>query len=86
MCNCIIGIWSEYEQYELISYEQLKKKVKQYNERCDLLNNYWETNQYKKHDLKYFLDKRTNTPLLRFNNCCWCGKRINWKELKEKDK
>ena len=32
MCECIIGIWSEYENYELITYEELKKKVKEYTE------------------------------------------------------
>ena len=56
MCDCIIGIWSEYEHYELITYKELKEKVKEYNEHCDLFNKTWKTDEYKKHDLKYFLD------------------------------
>ena len=83
MCKeCVIGIWSEYTTRELVTYKQLEQKVKEYNEHCDVLNHYFNTNEYKKHDITYFLDGRTNTQLLRFNNCCWCGNKINWKELK----
>lgn len=73
MCeDCIIGIWSEYECYGLITYDGLKEKVKEYNEKCDLFNKAWGTTEYKNKTISDFLDKRKNTNLIHFNNCPCC--------------
>lgn len=81
--DCIIGIWNEYESYDLITYNDLKEKVKEYNEHCDLFNRTWNTTEYKKRTIQDFLDKRKNTNLTHFNNCPFCGEKINWKELRK---
>ena len=73
MCDeCVIGIWNEYEYQRLITYNELKESVGEYNEKCDLFNNVWHTTEYKKKTMQDFLDKRKSTNLTHFNNCPYC--------------
>lgn len=84
MCkDCIIGIWNEYEDYYLITYNDLKEKVREYNDKCDLFNRVWHTTEYKTKTILDFLDKRKSTNLTHFNNCPYCGKEIDWKQLRK---
>ena len=58
MCDgCIIGIWNEYESYDLVTYNELVYKVREYNEKCDLFNRVWHTTEYKNKTMQHFLDK-----------------------------
>lgn len=43
----------------------------------------WSMEQLK---IKNYFDKRKNTNFNRFNYCPYCGKKIDWKELKERSK
>jgi len=84
MCEeCIIGIWSEYSSYDLITYNDLKVNVKEYNDNCDLFNRVWNVTEYKNKTIQDFLDRRKSSNLIHFNNCPYCGKKIDWKELRK---
>lgn len=73
MCDeCTIGIWNEYESYDLITYIELRDKVREYNEKCNLFNRVWHTTEYKNKTMQDFLDKRKSTNLTHFNNCPYC--------------
>lgn len=87
MCEeCVIGIWNEYESYYLVTYNDLKEKVEEYNENCVLFNRVWKTTEYKTKTILDFLDKRKSTNLTHFNNCPYCGIKVDWKELKKESK
>lgn len=87
MCDCTIGLLSRgYDGCELVTLQQLKNRIAEkiyYNEvlvtayateQARLLQKVWQ--------LKDYGDLRKSTDLTRFNNCPYCGKFINWKEIK----
>jgi hypothetical protein len=87
MCECVIGLLSRgYEGCELVTLQQLKDRIAEkryYNEvliptyatePARLLQKVWQ--------LKDYGDFRKSTDLTRFNHCPYCGKAINWKEIK----
>nr|DAH86709.1 MAG TPA: endonuclease [Caudoviricetes sp.] len=88
--NCYIGEWADYEDAELVTYDNLKEKVKSNNESFEYgLIKYGEdfmNGLMKELKIKDYFDKRKNTNLNRFNYCPYCGKKIDWKELKERSK
>ncbi len=88
--NCYIGEWLDYENTELVTYDDSKEKVKNNNETFEYgLITYGENfvNELMKQlKIKNYFDKRKNTNFNRFNYCPYCGKKIDWKELKERSK
>lgn len=88
--NCYIGEWLDYENTELVTYDDLKEKVKNNNETFEYgLITYGENfvnGIMKQLKIKNYFDKRKNTNFNRFNYCPYCGKKIDWKELKERSK
>lgn len=86
--NCYIGEWLDYEDTELVTYDNLKEKVKSNNEAFEYgLITYggnFMNGIMKELKIKDYFDKRKNTNLNRFNYCPYCGKKIDWKELKER--
>ena len=88
--NCYIGEWLDYENTELVTYYDLKEKVKNNNETFEYgLITYggnFMNGLMKELKIKNYFDKRKNTNLNRFNYCPYCGKKIDWKELKERSK
>ncbi|MFR2570915.1 MAG: hypothetical protein ACLS90_04330 [Clostridia bacterium] len=86
--NCYIGEWLDYENTELVTYDDLKEKIKCNNEIFEYglstYGEYFVNGLRKKLKLKDYFDKRKNTNFNRFNYCPYCGKKINWKELKER--
>lgn len=88
--NCYIGEWLDYEDTELVTYDNLKEKVKSNNESFEYgLITYgrnFMNGLMKELKIKDYFDKRKNTNLNRFNYCPYCGKKIDWKELKERSK
>lgn len=86
--NCYIGEWLDFENTELVTYDDLKEKIKSNNETFEYgLSIYGEdfvNGLMKKIKLKDYFDKRKNTNLNRFNYCPYCGEKINWKKLKER--
>ena len=88
--NCYIGEWLDYENTELVTYDDSKEKVKNNNETFEYgLITYGENfvnGLMKQLKIKNYFDKRKNTNFNRFNYCPYCGKKIDWKELKERSK
>lgn len=87
--DCIIGLLHHYEYSELVTLDMLKEHIKEKQER-----NEWVKNdpvlcsckylQEKEWSLKQYCDKRVNTDMTQFDFCPECGKKINWKEIREK--
>lgn len=65
--ECIIGIWFDYDDADLVTLSDIKEKLK------------WTSNVYRLAD---YLDKRKSTNLLHFNFCPVCGKEIDYKLLR----
>lgn len=88
--NCYIGEWLDYENTGLVTYDDLKEKVKNNNETFRYgLSTYGENfmnGLMKELKINDYFDKRKNTNFNRFNYCPYCGKKIDWKELKERSK
>lgn len=88
--NCYIGEWLDYENTGLVTYDDLKEKIKNNNETFEYgLITYGENfanGVMKELNIKNYFDKRKNTNLNRFDYCPYCGKKIDWKELKERSK
>lgn len=84
--ECIIGEWLNYEDSELITFTDLKEKVKQNNNTFEYgLNTYGEhfmNGLMKELRLKDYFDNRKNVNLNKFNYCPYCGEKINWKNNK----
>lgn len=85
--NCYIGEWLNLEGAELITYDELKEKIKSHNENYEYgVNEYGEdfmNGFMKKLTLKDYLDKRKNVNFNRFDYCPYCGEKINWKEFRK---
>lgn len=85
--ECIIGEWLNYEDAELITFTELKEKVKQNNNTFAYgLNTYGEhfmNGLMQQLKLKDYFDNRKNVNLNKFNYCPYCGEKINWKKHKE---
>lgn len=77
-CECVICMVYDYENTHLASLEKLKEHIKN-NER--MYNSFW-TNT-KPYTLSDYADKRKNTNITRFEYCPFCGKKIDWKVIKE---
>lgn len=86
--NCYIGEWLDYENAGLVTYDDLKEKIKSNNETFEYgLRTYGENfvnGLMKELKIKDYFDKRKNTNFNRFNYCPYCGKKIDWKGLKDR--
>ena len=65
--ECYIGIWYDYHYSTMITFNELKEKI---------------TERPMTYELKQYLDWRYSTNLQQFTYCPFCGKKINWKELR----
>ena len=68
--ECVIGIRYDYDNTDLVTLEDLKRHIN-----YPFRNTAWS--------LKDYCDKRKNTDLTRFDYCPYCGKKIEWKKIKE---
>ena len=76
MCDCCIGVVNDYGNTRLVTLEELKTHIKHQEW---LRKPYANWNTYQIVD---YCDKRKNTDLTRFNYCPLCGKKIDWKAIK----
>ena len=85
--ECIIGEWINYEDAELITFAELKQKVKENNSTFDYgLKTYGEhfmNGLMQQLKLKDYFDNRKNVNLKKFKYCPYCGKEIKWNILKK---
>lgn len=86
MCDCIIGLLGRgYNHPELTTLNGLRRSIKEnieYNE--VILPKFSSDDRLKAKvwTLKDYGDFRKRTNLTRFKYCPYCGKEINWKEIR----
>ena len=86
--ECIIGLLSyDYDDVRLVTVNELLERIQndynQYDYLCNLYNKYKLDNPKPPHILKDYCDRRKSTNLTRFEFCPYCGKKIDWKKIKE---
>lgn len=87
--ECIIGMYQYVDYADVITLSDLKREM----EDRKRINEVWknENTPYAgcfiepEYTLTQYADRRFNTGLSHFNYCPVCGKKIDWKELREKD-
>jgi hypothetical protein len=87
--ECFIGLLRHSGFSELATLKRLEEHIaenKSYNRylRDDPLFRNCEELKAKEWTLKQYGDKRINTDLTRFDFCPICGKKIDWKAIREK--
>lgn len=87
MCDCVIGLLNRgYEGCELVTLQQLKNRIAEKRYYNEVLVPTYATEParhlQKVWQLKDYGDFRKSTDLTRFKYCPYCGKEINWKEIK----
>ena len=87
MHECTIGLLSRgYDGCELVTLQQLKDRIAEKRYYNEVLIPTYATEPYgllqKVWQLKDYGDFRRSTDLTRFKCCPYCGKEINWKELR----
>ena len=68
--ECIIGMYYDYNNTSLVTVNELKKIIIDWPA-------FYSFNDY--------CDKRKSTNLTRFEFCPYCGKKIDWKKIKEEN-
>ena len=87
MHKCVIGLLHDYDSTHLVSLDGLKEHIQEsqgHNEWIDkdqVLKDCEELKS-KVYSLKDYSDKRKATDLTRFDFCPECGKKIDWKAIK----
>lgn len=80
-CECVIGVLWNYENTKLATLEELKKHIKdEQNKRK--YSSHFVVYHNEVYSLADYCDKRKSTDLTRFNYCPLCGKKIDWKAIK----
>lgn len=70
--ECIIGMYFDFDDTQLVTVGELKELI----EECP----------YRSYSFNDYCDKRKSTNLTRFEFCPYCGKKIDWKKIKEENK
>ena len=87
--ECIIGLLNIFGESELATVAMLKDHIADRIKRNINLREMGlplSSSLYEKEwSIKDYCDRRRTTNLSRFNYCPECGKRINWKKIKEAD-
>ena len=89
--ECVIGILYDYDNTGLITLDDLKKHIEKKREFNDIDSIEWVERYYshgcplreKVWELKDYCDRRKSTDITRFDYCPLCGKKIEWKKIKE---
>ena len=89
--ECVIGLFSySYDDTRLVTVNELLKNIqddyKHYDHICNLYAQYNLDNPKTPYTLKDYVDRRKSTNLTRFEFCPYCGKKIDWKKIKEENK
>lgn len=89
--ECIIGMYYyDYEDIRLATVNELLKEIqdryKLYEHLCKLYDECDLDKLETPYTLKDYCDRRRSTDLIRFEFCPYCGKKIDWKKIKEENK
>lgn len=80
--KCYIGEWIDYENTELVTFEDLSAKVKSNNETYRYGIEHYGFPIGQVYLFTDYFDRRKNTNFNHFNYCPYCGEEINWKQLR----
>ena len=83
MHKCLIGIWNDYDNTKIVTFRQLKYEVESNAAFAEWKNKNLSGTDMEVKTLNDYLDKRKSTNLQRFDYCPYCGKKIDWKGLRE---
>ena len=79
-CECVIGIMYDYDDTDLMTRKELEEEIKSNERRKSCGASEWYRKFYTRND---YCDKRITTNLKQFDYCPFCGKKINWKAIKD---
>lgn len=81
--KCVIGLLSNYNGGEIVTLEELMKHIQ---ERIRF-NEYARGEAMKETvwSLKDYSDEGRSTDFLRFDFCPFCGKKVDWKKIRESE-
>ena len=65
--DCVIGLWHDYERSYTITFREIV----------------FMDNRNDKIPLMDYFDARYGTNLERFNYCPYCGKKLDWRSMRE---
>lgn len=83
-CECYIGMRNDYENTDLVTLTELKEYIEKENRLAERhKDSEWWQSICNKYTLDYYCDRRKSTDLTRFNYCPLCGKKIDWKAIKD---
>lgn len=85
--ECIIGLLNNNDMITLKGLKGCIEETKIFNQY--LWNEYPGMARHllhKEYTLKDYADRRKSTNLTRFEFCPYCGKKIDWKKIKEENK
>lgn len=85
-CECCIGILHNYDDTSMVTLNGLKYHIK---DQLELKQSFEKDALFKNYNhgiigwtLADYCDRRKTTDLTRFNYCPDCGKKIDWKAIK----
>lgn len=85
-CECFIGLWHNYEGSELVSYDDIVRRLADEQEMYEFAQTdplYKQIHKPWPYSLNDYLDKRKSVNMTRFNFCPVCGNKIDWKAMRE---
>lgn len=80
--KCYIGEWLDYEHTTLVTFEKLQEYVNSNNETYSYAINHYGFPVGQVYRIVDYFDRRKNTNFNHFNYCPYCGKKIDWKQLR----
>ena len=87
--ECIIGLLHDYDDAKLVTVSKLLEEIKyerqHYSYMCNLCKKYNIDKPTKYYTIKDYCNKRKSTNLERFEFCPYCGKKIDWKKIKNEE-
>lgn len=83
--ECIIGLLLQTETSDLCTVSILRRHIEERREINEFAIKYMPDLVSPEWTMKDYADRRKSTNLTHFTFCPTCGKKIDWKELREKD-
>ena len=81
--ECIIGLIYHTDYSELCTLSILRKVIDETKELNEISRKYGYGSWNKEYTMQDYGDRRKSTNLTRFDFCPYCGKKIDWKEIRE---
>lgn len=81
--DCYIGLRHDYEDTDIVTLEELKQHIESEKRLAEQnKDSEWWQSICSKYTLDDYCDMRKSTDLTRFKYCPMCGKKTEWKQIK----